>query len=144
MNKKKFFIAFVIVFVLLEITNYLINQVILMPEYEALKNVFRPMDELSSMLWIMYVLDIVWAFFFVFFFVKGYEGRGLMEGVRYGIYIGLFISLVAAYAQYVVYPITYSVTLNWFVYGLVQTVILGVAAALIYKPKFSINSDVAV
>ena len=135
MNKKKFLIALIVVFVLLELTNYVIHSVILMSVYESLKEHFRTMEEMGSKMWIMYVVDIVWSFFFVFFFVKGYENKGLGEGIRYGIYIGLFTSFVAAYAQYVVYPLTYSLILQWFIYGLIQAVILGIASALIYKPK---------
>lgn len=135
MNKPRLFIAFIVVFVLLELTGYLINQVLLMSAYEGLKNVFRPFDEMMSKMWIMYVVDIVWSFFFVFIFVKGYENKGVMEGIRYGVYMGLFVSLIAAYAQYVVYPLPYSLALQWFIYGLIQQIIFGVAAALIYKPK---------
>ncbi len=135
MNKPRLFIAFIVVFVLLELTGYLINQVLLMSAYEGLKNVFRPFDEMMSKMWIMYVVDVVWSFFFVFIFVKGYENKGVMEGIRYGVYMGLFVSLIAAYAQYVVYPLPYSLALQWFIYGLIQQIIFGVAAALIYKPK---------
>ncbi|MCL5031172.1 MAG: hypothetical protein M1480_19385 [Bacteroidetes bacterium] len=134
MNKKKFLIAFVVVFVLLEFTNLLIHNVLLMSAYEANKTAFREMDAMMSKMWVMYVVDFVWSFFFVFFFTKGYENKGIAEGIRYGIYIGLFVSFVAAYAQYVVYPLSYSLILLWFIYGLIQSIILGITAALIYKP----------
>jgi hypothetical protein len=58
-----------------------------------------------------------------------------MEGVKYGIYIGLFYSLVSAYGNYSVYPIPYSLAFQWFIFGLLQSVIFGIAAALVYKPK---------
>lgn len=135
MNKKRFVITFIVVFVLLEFINYLVYNVIMMPSYESVKNVFRPYDDLMSKMWIMYVADIVWSFFFVFIFVKGYENKGVGEGIRYGIYIGLFQSFIAAYAQYVVYPLPYSMALQWFIYGLIQMIILGIAASLIYKPE---------
>ena len=135
MNKKKFLIAFIVVFVLLVLTNLLIHNVILMSAYEANKTAFRTMDDMVSKMWVMYVVNIVWSYFFVFFFVKGYENKGIAEGIRYGIYIGIFISFVAAYAQYVVYRLPYSLILQWFIYGLIQAVILGISTALIYKPK---------
>ncbi len=143
MNIKRFFIAFVVVFVLLELLNYILHGVLLMSEYEAMAKVFRPIEEMNSIMWLMYVVDIVWAFFFVFFFVKGYEERGIMEGIRYGIYVGLFISFVAAYAQYVIYPISHSVTLQWFLYGILQMIILGIATALIYRPKLILSNETA-
>ncbi len=135
MDKKKFIIAFVVVFVLLEIMGYLINNVFLMSTYEANKAAFRPMQDIMSKMWIMYITDIIWAFFFVFFFVKGYENKGLGEGIRFGVYMGLFFCLVNAYSAYVVYPVQYSLTFLSFVYGLIEMIILGIAISLIYKPS---------
>jgi len=135
MDKKKFIIAFVVVFVLLEIMSYLVNNVFLMSAYEANKAAFRPMADMMSKMWVMYVTDLIWSFFFVFFFIKGYENKGLGEGIRFGVYMGLFFSLVNAYSAYVVYPLPYSLTFQWFVYGLIEMIILGIALSLIYKPK---------
>lgn len=137
MNTKKFWIAFVVVFVLLEITNYLIHGVMLSSTYssEGVKEVFRPEEEMMGKMWIMWVADLVWSFFFVFIFVRGYQNRGIMEGIRYGIYIGFFFSFVYAYGSFAMYPLPYSLILQWFLIGLVQTIILGIVTAVIYKPK---------
>jgi hypothetical protein len=99
------------------------------------KEVFRPEEEMMGKMWVMWVADLVWSFFFVFIFVKGYQNRGIMEGIRYGIYIGLFFSFVYAYGSYTMYPLPYSLILQWFLIGLVQTIILGIVTAVIYKPK---------
>jgi len=102
---------------------------------EAVKDVFRMRDEMMSMMWILWVTDLFWAFFFVLFFVKGYENKGIMEGVRFGFYIGLFVSLVFSYQMYALLPLPYSLPLQWFIYGMIQCIILGVTAAALYKPK---------
>ncbi len=135
MNKQRFLLAFIVVFVLLELLNYLIFSVILMPSLEAVKDVFRTGEDMLSKMWVMYVTDIIWSFFFVFFFVKGYEKKGIGEGIRFGIYIGLFFSFVSAYSQFVIYPLPYSMILGWFIYGLIEMIILGIVTSLIYKPK---------
>ncbi len=137
MNTKKFVLAFILVFVLVEITNYIIHMAILGPVYasDEVKVLFRPQEEMMGKMWIMYILDLVWCFFFVFFFVKGYENKGIFEGLRFGLYIALFFYLVSVYGQYTVYPIPYYLALQWFLYGLAQALILGAAAALVYKPK---------
>lgn len=139
MNKSKFWISFIVVFVLLEITSYIIHVVLLGRTYqsEEVKYAFRTMEEMNAKMWIMWLMDLVWAFFFTFFFVKGYENKGIMEGLRFGIYMGLFVSMVISYQSYVVYPIPYTLAFQWFIYGLIQCLILGLAAASIYKPKVS-------
>ena len=137
MNTKKFLTAFVVVFVLLEITNYLIHGVILSSTYaeEGVKQIFRPVEEMQSKMWIVWLTDLVWAFFFTFIFVKGYENKGIIEGVKYGVYIGLFYSLVMSYQGYAMFPMPYSLALLWFIIGFVQSIVFGVAAAMIYKQK---------
>jgi hypothetical protein len=137
MNIKKFVFAFIAVYVLLEVTNFLIHGVFLNSTYmsEGVRNIFRPQEEMMGMMWIMWVTDLVWAFFFVFFFVKGYENKGIAEGLRFGLYMGLFTALIWAYQSYAVYPIPYSLALEWFIYGMIQALLLGATAALVYKPK---------
>ncbi len=136
MKNKRFWLTFVVVFIAMEIMGYLIHSVILGSTYamEDVAKIFRPMEEMNSLMWIMYVVDVVWAFFFVFIFTKGFENKGIMEGIRYGIYIGLFMELIAAYAQYVVYPLPYYLALQWFIYGFIECVILGLITSLLYKP----------
>ena len=137
MNTKKFIISFIVVFLLLEITNYIVHMVILGPTYasDAISYLYRTQEEMMSKMWIMYIMDLIWSFMFVFIFVRGYENKGILEGLRFGFYIGIFYVMVQAYNTYVIYPLPYSLAFQTFVYGLVQVLILGVATALIYKPK---------
>jgi len=143
MNVKKFWIAVVVVFVLLEILGYLVHGVILAATYESegIKEVFRSMEEMDSKMWIMWLTDLIWVYFFVFFFTKGYENKGIMEGVRYGTYMGIFVSLVFSYQNYVMIPIPYSLALQWFIYGFIISVILGVTVGLIYRPVATESSS---
>src|SRR4030043_207584 len=106
MNTKRFIIVFVVVFVLLEITNYIVHSVILAPTYasDAISYLFRTTEDMQSKMWIMWVTDLIWSFFFVYIFVKGYENKGILEGLRYGLYIGIFYFMVGAYNSYVIYP----------------------------------------
>ena len=88
---------------------------------------------MQHIMWRMWLADLVWSFFFVFIFIKGYQNKGWMEGVRYGVYIGLFMNLMASTAQNVFYPIP----LHWLLIGLsliYPTTILGVVTSFIYKP----------
>jgi magnesium-transporting ATPase (P-type) len=137
MNTKKLWGAVAVVFVILEITNYLIHGVMLSSTYssEGVKEIFRPEEEMMSKMWIMWITDLVWSFFFVFIFVKGYQNKGIIEGVRYGIYIALFMSFTYAYGSYVMYPLPYSLIFQWFLVGLFQCILLGIVTAAIYKPK---------
>jgi hypothetical protein len=83
-------------------------------------------------MWVYQVLMIVGAFFFVFIFSKGYEGKGVMEGVRYGLYIGIWMGLGFAYGTYAMIAIPYSLAMTWFIGAIVQYVLAGIVAALVF------------
>ncbi len=136
MNTKKLLLAFIVVYVLLEAMNFLIHGVILASTYKMpeVMSAFRPEAERNSNMWIVFVTDLFWAFFFVFFFAKGYESKGIMEGVRFGFYMGLFWAMVSSYQSYAFVPMPYSLAFQWFIYGMIESLILGVVTALIYKP----------
>jgi len=132
---KKVWTGFVAVFVTSVVLNFIVNGLILGPTYESLKSLWRP--DFNSLMWVYYVLMLVGAFFFTFIFSKGYEGKGIAEGVRYGLYIGIWMSIGMAYGTYAMIAIPYSLALQWFIYGVIQYIIMGVVVALVFgsKPK---------
>jgi len=129
---KKFWLAFVAVFVVDVLLSGLIYGLILGEQFRTLP-VWRP--DMNSLQWIYYVLSFVGAFFFTFIFAKGYEGKGILEGVRYGLYIGIWMSLGMAYGTYGMVAIPYGMTLEWFLLGVASYIVLGIVAALIYGKK---------
>ena len=137
MNWKKLILAAVLIFGAMIITEFIIHVGILGSCYEPReeKGIFRPESDIMGYIWVKLIIGAVYSFFFMFIFVKGYEGRGLMEGIRYGIYITLFFNFTMAFMQYVLYGIPYSIVWSWIISGLIQNVIFGTIAALIYKPE---------
>ena len=133
MNIKRFFLAVIAVFAAMQLTDYLIHNLILSSAYEAMTDVWNP--EMMSKMWIMYLSSLFFSVMFVFIYTKGYEGKGIGEGVRFGLIIGLLMNVVGLLNQFVVYPIPFSLTIKWFIYGMIQFTIAGVIVSLIYKPK---------
>jgi len=132
---KKLWLGFVAVYVGLAITDFLIHGVILASTYQsdALKMLWRP--DMAGKIWIYYVVYLFIAFFFTLIFSKGWEGKGIGEGVRYGLYMGLLMATPMAYASYAMYPIPYSLALQWFIYGMIQYIILGIIVAAVFGKK---------
>ncbi|MFZ2055644.1 MAG: hypothetical protein WAU81_15755 [Candidatus Aminicenantales bacterium] len=137
MNWKRFWIAFLLVFLAYLATNMLIHTVILGGTYMEpdIQKAMRPDAEMSKFFWVRIVTMLVFSFFFTFVFAKGYERKGIMEGVRYGLIITLFYFFVTCFDQFIIYPIPYFVVWYWIIAGLVQAVIMGIIAALVYKSK---------
>ena len=134
---KKLWIGTVVVFLGMSVISFLVHGVILTSTYmlDPVKNLLRPEAEMMGMMWIYYVVYLIISFFFTLVFSKGYEGKGVAEGVRYGFYIGVMMATPMAYASYAMYPIPYSLALQWFIYTLIQYLILGVAVAAVFGKK---------
>ena len=133
MNVKRYIAASLAVFVAAVVLDYVIQAVILKSAYEATQSVWRP--DVASKAWITVLVDLIIAFPFTYIFVKGYEGKGMMEGVRFGAIVGVLVGLPMSYGIYAVLPIPHSLALQWFLYGLIEAVLMGITAAAVYRPK---------
>ncbi len=132
MNWKKFFIAFAVIYVAGGILNYIVHELILSATYEALTGVWR--TDMERLMWLGWVTPLFYCFFFVYIFAKGFEDRGIMEGVRYGLIMWGFISIPVTYGQYMMYPLPYSLILQWLFSDLIILVVIGILVSLLYKP----------
>lgn len=135
---KKLWVGTIVVFLGMSLISYLVHGVILAATYmtEPVKNLFRPEQEMMSMMWMYYVVYLIVSFFFTLIFSKGYEGKGIGEGLRYGFYVGVMMATPMAYASYPMYKdMPYSLALQWFIYTLIQYIILGIIVAATYGKK---------
>jgi hypothetical protein len=133
MNIKRFIIASIAVYIVFQVMDLIIHGIILSETYKSLSSTWRP--DMMSLMWIFYAAGLVTAFLFVYIFIKGYEDKGLLEGLRYGIIIGLFMNVIGMFGQYVMYPIPFSLSVQWFVFGMIEFAVAGIVAAAIYRPS---------
>ncbi|PKL74875.1 MAG: hypothetical protein CVV27_18255, partial [Candidatus Melainabacteria bacterium HGW-Melainabacteria-1] len=111
--------------------DWLVHGVLLAEWYRELQSLWRP--DMMDLMWLMMVGSLFYSFMFVFIFTKGYEGKGVLEGARYGFLIGLLIYVSGMLGQYAMYPIPVGMALIWLGYGIVEMVIAGIIAAVIYR-----------
>jgi len=132
MNKKRLIIAGIVIFIAVQFFDFIEHGLILRGAYQATMNIWR-MD-MNSVMWIMYVTALIFSFLFVYIFIKGYEGKGIVEGIRYGLLIGLLMTGINIFGQYVIYPIPFNLAIQWFIYDMIRFVIYGIIVSAIYKP----------
>ncbi len=130
MNVKRFIIAGLVIFVVYEILTSLIDVLVFDGEY-------------MTTAWLG---DLVWSFFLVFIFGKGYEARGWLEGLRFGLIIGFFFCTpmifgstpLASFADIplsgALSPIPSHQAFAWLVLSIVKVMICGLLAAAMYRP----------
>ena len=132
---KKVLTGAAVVWIAMVILGYLIHEVLLASTYmtESMQHLWRQPEEMKT--WVIFVSNLIVSYFLSLVFSKGYQGTGIGEGVRFGLFMGLIIATPMAYATYATMPITYSLALQWFIYGIIEYVIYGVLLAAVYGKK---------
>ena len=131
MNIKRFIIAGLAVFILIQAIDWLVHGVLLASWYQEIKGLWRP--DMMDFMWIMVLGSLFYSFMFVFIFTRGYEERGVAEGARYGLFIGLLFNVTGILGQYAMYPIPFTLSMIWLAYGVIEMVIAGIVTAAIYR-----------
>ncbi len=129
---KKVIPGFIVVYIVMSLTNSVIRNVLLKDTYMQLVQTGLMRGEEAGTMWIYFVTALVVSFFFTLIFSKGYNGSGVGEGVRYGLYVGLLMATPFAYDSYASYPLPYHLVLQWFLYTTIMYVILGVIVAAVF------------
>jgi hypothetical protein len=132
MNWKRFWLASLATYVFVQAMDFLVNAVFMKTDMESYKDLWRP--NMTSRLWVMYVIGALVAVLFTYIFIKGREGKGIPEGIRYGAMIWLFVHVPMSASMWVCFPISYRVILKGLIYGLLETIIAGILVAAIYRP----------
>ncbi len=134
MNTKRWVFASLAIFILSQILEFIIHGLILSGAYEATAALWRPEQEMNSMMWMMWLSGLIIAFIFVYIFAKGYEGKGIMEGIRFGVLIGIFFSIPMSLGSFAMISMPGALAISWFIWGVIEYTLLGIVTALIYKP----------
>ena len=134
LNIKSLAFATVAVFVFFFGTDFLVHGILLKDCYLKTASLWRSQAEMDKYGWWMVLSHLLIAKFFTLLFAKGYEGKGIPEGLRFGFLIGCY-AVGGVVMQYVVTPIPRSIFAAWVATTIVQSILGGVVASLVYKKK---------
>jgi hypothetical protein len=134
---KKIWVGFIVVFIVWNILDYLVHGVLLRTAYTSPEMVQLLRVDMHDKMWIFYLVSLITSFFLTLIFSKWQTGKGLSEGIQFGVYVGLLCGTPMSYSSYAMYPIPYHLAMQWFIYGVLQFIILGIVLSLIFgkKPK---------
>jgi hypothetical protein len=115
---------------------FFVNTVLLADLALANTPPMRPEAEITGMLPMGFGFLLAGFFAFAYAYAKGYEGgNGVLEGVRFGLLVAVIIIGFAGIWQYIVFPITASLSVAIIVDTLVELTIYGAIVGAIYKRK---------
>jgi hypothetical protein len=134
MNIPRLLLAMVVAFILIFGTDFLIHGMWLKPDYEATKSLWRPEAEMQQNMLCFTLAQIFCAVTFVLIWAWGFAGRPVSAGIVFGLLMGMF-QQIWVLVNYAILPMPGDLAVKWYFSGLAQAVLIGMAVALIYKPR---------
>jgi len=132
---KKFFIAWVAIFVAWMAGSFVVHGMLLHDDYAKLSGLFRPEAEAQSYFPLMVLAHIILAGAFVWIYSRGVEAAPwLPQGIRFGIAVALLTVIPTYLIYYVVQPMPGAVVAKQIVFDGILMLILGAITAFIYRP----------
>ena len=132
---KKFFIAWVVIFVAWMAGSFVVHGMLLHDDYARLSGLFRPEAEAQQYFPLMILAHIILAGAFVWIYSRGVEATPwLPQGIRFGVAVALLTVIPTYMIYYVVQPMPGPVVAKQIVFDGILMLILGVITAFIYRP----------
>ncbi len=131
MNITRWFIASIVVFIIIMALEFMYGNVCLKKYYEETSNLWRAQEDVK--MWMVWIADLIFAFLFCYIYTKGYEGKGWAEGLKYGLLIGLLMTIPMSMIMYAFSPIPGKLAFYWFLTGMFEYLVCGLVLGLIYK-----------
>lgn len=128
---KRTILAVAAVFLAWSLLDVVIHQLILMGEYGATADLWRPPDEI--MIGLIYVVTLISAGVFVSIYKLLICRKELGRAIQYGLLYGVAVGIGMGYGSYAVMPLTQTIALTWFLSTVVQGGVAGALLGLIVK-----------
>ena len=130
---KKFFIAWIVVFVLWLFGSYAVHGGLLSADYMQTNLMRAPADSQARFHW-MIIAHLLMAGAFVWIYARGVENKPwLPQGLRFGLAVALLGVVPTYMIYYVVQPFPGELVVKQIVFEGILIVILGAVVAFLYK-----------
>jgi hypothetical protein len=131
---KRFFIAWVVIFVVWFLGSYVVHGVLLHDDYAALPNLFRPEAEAQKHFPLMILAHVILSGAFVWIYARGTENKPwLGQGLRYGLAVALLAVVPMYMIYYVVQPMPGAHVVKQIVFDGILVLVLGAIVAYLYR-----------
>lgn len=133
---KRFFIAWLVLFVAWFIGSFIVHGVLLHDDYAKLPNLFRSEMEAQQFFPLMILAHVILSGALVWIYSRGVEAAPwLPQGIRFAIAVALLTVVPTYIIYYVVQPMPGSTVVKQIVFDSVLLLILGIIVAFMYRPR---------
>jgi len=130
---KKFWIAFIVTFVLLFFLEFVYNALILGGFYNSHPGGFLPNEVQQSRMWAMPLGFLIWAFLWTYFFHRFASKKNVKMGITHGVSYMIFLFVPTNIINYSVLKISGWCYFWWAIGAVIEGVIIGAVMGAIMK-----------
>jgi hypothetical protein len=131
---KRFFIAWIALFVVWMVGSFVVHGMLLHDDYARLANLFRPEAEAHQYFPLMILAHVLMAGAFAWIYAQGVDGTSWTgQGLRYGLAVALLTVVPWYLIYYVVQPMPLNMVIKQIVFDAILLLILGLVAAFVYR-----------
>jgi len=130
MNEKRGLLAGIAAIIVYNFLQYLGHDVWLLRDYHATAGIWRMREQIPVSM--LLLGSSIYGALFTRFFIKFYEGSGLLDGVRFGTYATWLVALPQVLTMYAILPVGQPLAAKWLGLAFVENLALGVLVAAIY------------
>ncbi len=131
---KKFFIAWIAIFIVWMFGSFVVHGLLLSADYKALQSMFRSEADSQAYMPFMLGAHAIMAGAFVWIYARGAEAKPwLAQGLRFGVAVAL-LAVVATYMiYYAVQPMPGALVVKQIVFDSALLLVLGALVAFLYR-----------
>ena len=131
---KKFFIAWLVTFVVWMAGSFVVHGTLLQTDYAKLPNLFRPEADAQQYFPFMILAHVILAGALVWVYSRGMEAKPwLGQGMRFGLAIALLTVVPTYTIYYAVQPMPGMLVVKQIVFDGVLLLIIGAVVAFLYR-----------
>ena len=131
---KKFFIAWVAIFVIWMLGSFVVHGLLLNADYTKLQTMFRAEADAQQYFPFMLLAHVILAGAFVWIYARGAEAKPwLAQGLRFGVAVALLTVIPTYMIYYVVQPMPGMLVVKQSLFDGVLQLLLGAAVAFLYR-----------
>lgn len=134
MKNKKFFIAWLVIFIAWMAGDFLVHSVLLQTDYMQLAKLYRSEAESQQYFPWMLFAHVLMAGAFTWIYSFGREAKPwVAQGVRYGVAVALLAAVPGYLIYYAVQPLSGDMVAQQVIFSSILMVVLGIIVAWFYR-----------
>lgn len=131
---KRFFIAWVVVFIVWMAASFLVHGLWLAETYAGMTSIFRPAEEQTKLFPFMLLAHVIMAGAFVWIYQRGQEDKPwLQQGIRFGIAIALLAPIPTYMIYYTVQQMPGALAHSQIIGDSITVVLVGIVVAYLSR-----------